>query len=89
MVLSEKYQLIRKLARDFCEKEIPKELQDDYTYYLNQVIFERNEQMADKAVEYMKNGNNYFFMVGAAHFAGSKGVDDILAERGYKVERVA
>ena len=68
---------------------LPKELQDDYTYYLNQVIFERNEQMADKAVEYMKNGNNYFFMVGAAHFAGSKGVDDILAERGYKVERVA
>ncbi|MBR6311956.1 MAG: acyl-CoA dehydrogenase family protein [Oscillospiraceae bacterium] len=29
MVLSEKYQLIRKLARDFCEKEIPKELQDE------------------------------------------------------------
>ncbi|MBO6011161.1 MAG: acyl-CoA dehydrogenase family protein [Oscillospiraceae bacterium] len=29
MVLSEKYQLIRKLARDFCEAEIPKELQDE------------------------------------------------------------
>ena len=29
MGLSEKYQLIRKLARDFCEKEIPKELQDE------------------------------------------------------------
>lgn len=29
MVLSEKYQLIQKLARDFCEAEIPSELQDE------------------------------------------------------------
>ena len=29
MVLSEKYQLIQKFARDFCEAEIPSELQDD------------------------------------------------------------
>ena len=29
MVLSEKYQLIQKLAKDFCEAEIPSELQDE------------------------------------------------------------
>ncbi|MDR2606574.1 MAG: acyl-CoA dehydrogenase family protein [Oscillospiraceae bacterium] len=29
MVFSEKYQLIKKLARDFAEKEIPQELQDE------------------------------------------------------------
>ena len=29
MVLSEKYQLIQKFARDFCEAEIPSELQDE------------------------------------------------------------
>ena len=29
MVLSEKYQLIQKLARDICEAEIPSELQDE------------------------------------------------------------
>ena len=29
MVLSEKYQLIQKLARDFCEAEFPSELQDE------------------------------------------------------------
>jgi alkylation response protein AidB-like acyl-CoA dehydrogenase len=29
MVLSEKYQLVKKLARDFAEKEIPQELQDE------------------------------------------------------------
>jgi hypothetical protein len=28
-------------------------------------------------------------MVGAAHFAGGKGVDDLLEAKGYKVERVS
>ena len=45
--------------------------------------------MSPKAEEFIKNGDNYFFMVGAAHFAGDKGVDDILKEKGYTVERVA
>ena len=29
MIFSEKYELIRKLARDFAENEIPSEMQDD------------------------------------------------------------
>ncbi|WP_019680486.1 TraB/GumN family protein [Ruminococcus flavefaciens] len=68
---------------------IPKELADDYAHYLDVVIYERNEGMADKAEEYLKEGKNYFFMVGAGHFAGNKGIDDILEARGYMVERVA
>ena len=32
-----------------------------------------------------KEGKNYFFMVGSAHYAGDKGVDDLLADMGYTV----
>ena len=52
------------------------------------ILYKRNKGMAEKAEEYLKNGDNYFFMVGGAHFAGDKGVDDILKEKGYIVERV-
>ena len=80
---------IDALDQSNVENEIPKELNDDYAAYLDVVLYGRNERMADKAEEFLKNGDNYFFMVGAAHFAGSRGVDDLLQQRGYKVERVA
>ena len=71
------------------QNEIPEELEDDYAEYLDVILFDRNKGMAEKADEYLKEGKKYFLMVGAAHFAGEKGVDDILEEKGYTVERVA
>ena len=68
--------------------EIPEELKEDYAAYENISIYERNKGMAEKASEYIKDGKNYFFMVGALHFSGDKGVDDLLEDMGYKVERV-
>ena len=70
------------------EDEMPEELEDDYADYMDTILYKRNAGMAEKAEEYLKNGDNYFFMVGGAHFAGDKGVDDILKEKGYIVERV-
>ena len=70
------------------EDEIPDELKKDYADYENISIYERNKGMAEKASEYIKDGKNYFFMVGALHFSGDKGVDDLLEDMGYKVERV-
>ena len=70
------------------DEDMPEDLEDDYADYMDIILYKRNEGMAEKAVEYLKNGNNYFFMVGSAHFAGDKGVDDILKEKGYIVERV-
>jgi hypothetical protein len=70
-------------------EDIPEELEDDMEAYMNSMLYDRNAGMAEKAEEYLKNGDKYFFMVGGAHFAGEKGVDDILIEKGYKVERVA
>lgn len=68
---------------------IPEELVDDYMEYQNFVVNERNEGMAEKAAEFIENGDNYFFMVGALHFAGENGVDDMLEDMGYTVERIA
>ncbi|MCR5601567.1 MAG: TraB/GumN family protein [Ruminococcus sp.] len=70
-------------------EELPDDLKDDYAEYEKIILYNRNEGMAAKAEEFLKNGKNYFFMVGAAHFAGEKGVDDLLAAKGYKVERVS
>lgn len=68
---------------------IPEELIDDYAEYQDFVVYERNEGMAAKAAEFLENGDNYFFMVGALHFAGDNGVDDMLEDMGYTVERIA
>ncbi|HEZ7986083.1 MAG TPA: TraB/GumN family protein [Ruminococcus sp.] len=70
------------------ETELPEELESDYAEYEDIAIYKRNAGMAEKASEYLKDGKNYFFMVGALHFAGDKGVDDLLEDMGYKVERV-
>lgn len=68
--------------------ELPEELLDDYAEYNEIMLYRRNEGMADKAAEFLENGDNYFFMVGSLHFAGDRGVDDLLAAKGYTVERL-
>ncbi len=68
--------------------EIPDELLDDYNEYMDTMLYNRNIGMAERAAEFLEDGDNYFFMVGSLHFAGDKGVDDLLADMGYTVERV-
>lgn len=70
------------------ETELPDELKEDYAEYEDISVYKRNVGMAEKASEYLKDGKNYFFMVGALHFAGDRGVDDILEDMGYTVERI-
>lgn len=67
---------------------IPEDLLNDYEEYNEKMIYSRNKGMADRAAEFLVNGDNYFFMVGAMHFAGSRGVDDLLENKGYTVERL-
>ena len=69
--------------------EIPDDLQDNYENYLTSMLYNRNQGMAEKASEFLKNGNNYFFMVGTGHFSGENGVDDLLADMGYTVEKIS
>ncbi|MDE6035595.1 MAG: TraB/GumN family protein [Ruminococcus sp.] len=68
--------------------ELPDDLKDDYESYMDIMLFNRNQGMAEKASEFLKDGKNYLFMVGSAHYAGDKGVDDILSDMGYMVEKI-
>lgn len=69
--------------------ELPEELKDDYEDYMNTMLYNRNKGMADKASQFLNEGKNYLFMVGSLHYAGEKGVDDLLAEMGYTVEKLS
>jgi len=79
---------IDALMDDEEEEDIPGDLEDDYADYMDTMLYNRNEGMASRAEEFLKNGDNYFFMVGGLHFAGDRGVDDLLADKGYIVEQV-
>ena len=38
--------------------------------------------------EFIENNDKLFYMVGSLHFAGDQGVDDILEDMGYTVEKL-
>lgn len=69
--------------------ELPENLRKDYENYNDKMLKNRNVGMADKAEQYMKDGKQTFFMVGAAHMYGDDGLVSLLTKRGYKVERVS
>lgn len=50
-------------------------------------LYDRNHRMADKIQGLIKQGGNYFVVVGAAHLVGDKGVPALLGKQGFKVER--
>lgn len=68
--------------------ELPEELKDDYEVYNDAMLVQRNIGMAEKAAEYIKNGDNIFYMVGFAHFCGEGSVIDLLEKDGFTVERI-
>lgn len=70
-------------------EELPEDLRDDYADYMDIMLYNRNKGMAEKASEFLKEGKNYLFMVGSAHYAGDKGVDDLLTGMGYTVEKIS
>ena len=70
------------------ESEIPEELKEDYEVYMTALCEKRNIGMAERAKEFLKNGDNLFYMVGFAHFSGEGSVIDLLEKDGYTVERL-
>ena len=48
-------------------------------------LINRNHNMADRSVKYMKSGST-FIAVGAAHLPGDEGVIELLRQKGYVVE---
>ena len=57
----------------------------EYYYELGE---KRNIKMADTAQQYMDEGKNVFYVVGAAHMGGEKGIVSLLGQRGYTVEKI-
>ncbi len=47
-------------------------------------MFNRNYTMTEKAIEYIKTGEIYFYVVGAAHMVGYNGIVKQLQDAGYE-----
>lgn len=52
------------------------------------VYFDRNERMAQKIDALAASGKRLFVVVGAGHLAGPRGVQRLLAQRGYSVRQL-
>ncbi len=64
-------------------------LDADQNEAINDILLrERNVSMAEKIVELMETGGNYFIIVGAGHLAGPGNIRDKLANRGYPCKQM-
>ncbi|NUU73834.1 TraB/GumN family protein [Paenibacillus xylanilyticus] len=68
--------------------ELTNSFSDDEEYN-KAMLIDRNVGMADKIDGYLKNGKGeeYFIVVGAAHYLGDKGIVKLLEEKRYTVKR--
>lgn len=69
-------------------EDIPDELLKEASEYDKILLDDRNKVMVDRAEEFMRNGNNYFYMVGTLHYLGENGIINLLENDGYTVERI-
>lgn len=54
--------------------------------YNQKMIFDRNIEMSKKAETFLKNNKKVLIAVGDAHVEGTKGIIDILREKGYEIQ---
>ena len=59
-----------------------------YEEFNKAMIVDRNESMADFVEEALASGDEVFVCVGAAHVVGEGALADLMAQRGYTVERI-
>lgn len=69
-------------------EDYPEDIRADYEAYNQKLLYDRNVGMAEKAAEYIENGDNIFYMVGMLHMSGEDSVPELLEEMGYTVERI-
>lgn len=72
---------------DLPEKYRTGTLQQELEEYQDILLSSRNDDMLDKAVEYLKNDNT-LLAVGAGHVLGEDGLVQQLKDKGYHVEKV-
>ncbi len=61
---------------------IPEELSGDYAEYYAAMYTNRQEKMAEKISEWLKNGDKVFVAVGAMHFAAAPDILDLIEKSG-------
>lgn len=68
--------------------EMTNSVAEDPEYY-KALLVDRNVGMADKIDGYLKSGKaeEYFIVVGAAHYLGNEGVLKLLEDKGYTISR--
>ncbi len=64
------------------------EYQAAYEEYNQKMLVDRNIGMKDKAIEYLNDGKNVFYVVGFAHMCGDDGIIELLKVEGYEVKRI-
>lgn len=69
-------------------EEIPPEFAEEYAEYMEALLQNRNVGMAEKAAEYIRNGDNLFYMVGFGHFCGEGNVLELLEKKGFTVDKI-
>ncbi len=52
------------------------------------LLFQRNKTMTDKILTYLDDNEDYFVIVGLAHFCGPGSILDLLSQAGYTVEQL-
>jgi uncharacterized protein YbaP (TraB family) len=57
--------------------------------YFEAVYFARNHAFADDIAKLVDKGGRWFVAIGTGHVVGDQAIPQLLAERGYRVERIA
>ncbi len=62
-----------------------------YEEFLGKVLYQRNYLMAGRIASLLRKHPNrsHFFAVGAGHYWGATGIQNLLAEKGFEVKRVS
>ncbi len=62
-----------------------------YEAFVDKVLYQRNYLMADRIEALLKENSNrsHFFAVGAGHYWGESGIQNLLAEKGFEIRRVS
>jgi uncharacterized protein YbaP (TraB family) len=57
--------------------------------FFEAIYFARNRDFADEIAQLIDAGGRWFVTLGAGHMVGDEGIPQLLAARGYRVERVS
>lgn len=65
-----------------------RESYNDISFMAERLLDARNRNWVPKIEEYMRSGQTYFVVVGAAHMGGPNGLLSLMGARGYKIEQL-